>query len=217
MLVVMAGTRGRPRSFDRGEALRRAMVVFWERGYEGTSISDLTQAMGIATPSLYAAFGRKEDLFRQAVELYEATEGAVRARALAGGPTARAAIEAVLRTDARTHPDPATPNGCMVVLAATAGTTENAEVREFLADNRRAGLAAFEARIRRGIEDGDVPATADPAAMAGFYVTVMQGMSIQARDGASTAALDRVVDGAMAAWDAFTGVPTAGATPAPGA
>ena len=210
----MPGTRGRPRSFDRDEALRRAMVVFWERGYEGTSISDLTAAMGIAAPSLYAAFGRKEDLFRQAVDLYEATEGAIRADALEGGPTARAAIEAVLRTDALTHPDPATPNGCMVVLAATAGTTENDEVRQFLADARRGSLTSFADRIRRGVAEGDVPASADAEAMAGFYVTVMQGMSIQARDGADTAALDRVVDGAMAAWDAFTGTGAGAAAPA---
>jgi AcrR family transcriptional regulator len=200
MLAAMA-TRGRPRSFDRNVALRRAMEVFWAQGYEGTAVSDLTAAMGINSPSLYAAFGSKEELFREAVALYDATEGAATTRALADEPTARASIEAMLRNNVESYTDPATPNGCMVVLAATAGAVANAGVRELLADNRRQSLSAVAQRIERGVEDGDVPPGTDAETVAGFYVTVLQGLSIQARDGASCEALHAVVDGAMTAWD----------------
>ena len=203
--------RGRPRSFDRQAALERAMFVFWERGYEGASISDLTTAMGIAAPSLYAAFGRKEDLFREAVDLY--SEGAITPRALQEEPTARAAIEAALRRNASAYVDPATPNGCMIVLAATAGAVENAEVRRYLADNRRASLAEFEQRLARGVAEGDLAPSTDTAALAAFVATVLQGLSIQARDGADGATLDRVVDAAMAAFDALAGTAPAAATP----
>jgi AcrR family transcriptional regulator len=112
-------TRGRPRSFDREEALRRAMELFWQRGYESTSIADPTDVMGIHSPSPYAAFGSKEALFREAVELYDAREGEVTRRAFAE-PTARAAVEAMLRGNADTFADPATPTGCMVVLGSIA-------------------------------------------------------------------------------------------------
>ena len=202
-------TRGRPRSFDRDLALRRAMVVFWERGYEGTSISDLTAAMGINSPSLYAAFGCKEQLFREAVELYEATEGGAPLRAMAGQPTARASFEAMLRSNVETFADPTTPPGCMIVLAAAAGAVGNAEVRDFLADNRREVVSMLAARVERGVEEGDVPPGTDARALATFYATVLQGLSIQSRDGAPAAALHAVVDSSMAAWDTLVARPAA--------
>lgn len=195
--------RGRPRTFDRDEALRRAMTVFWARGYEGTSIGDLTEAMGINKPSLYATFGCKEELFRQAVRLYDAVEGAGIERALTDGATARAAIEAVLRHNARAYVDAEKPPGCMIVLSALLGTPENREVQHFMAAERRAGEAALRRRIDRGVAEGDVPAGADTATMAAFYTTVINGLSVQARDGASREVLEAVVDGAMAAWDAL--------------
>lgn len=204
-------TRGRPRSFDRDLALRRAMVVFWERGYEGTSISDLTAAMGINSPSLYAAFGCKEQLFREAVELYEATEGGAPLRAMAEQPTARASFEAMLRSNVETFADPTTPPGCMIVLAAAAGAVGNAEVRDFLADNRREVVSMLAARVERGVEEGDVPPGTDARALATFYATVLQGLSIQSRDGAPAAALHAVVDSSMAAWDTLVARPAAGA------
>ena len=202
--------RGRPRSFDRDVALRRAMEVFWRHGYEGTSITDLTAAMGINSPSLYAAFGCKEQLFREAVAVYDATEGAATTRALADEPTARRAVEAMLRNNVEAYADPATPNGCMIVLAATVGAVANAGVRDLLADNRHQSLTAVAERIERGIEDGDVPPGTDAEAVAGLYVTVLQGLSIQARDGASREALHGVVDGAMAVWDTLLGAGTGG-------
>ncbi|MGK3968485.1 TetR/AcrR family transcriptional regulator [Sorangium sp. So ce118] len=198
----MAG-RGRPRSFDRAAALRRAMEVFWERGYEGTSLSDLTTAMGINSPSLYAAFGCKESLFREAVSLYNEVEGAAVARAMSEEPTARRAVEAMLRGNAEAYVSPGKPSGCMIVLAATLGTQESEAVRSHLAEVRRGALVELQRRLDRGVVEGDLPAGTDTAALAAFYTTVLQGLSIQARDGASREALLAVVDCAMAAWDAL--------------
>ncbi|WP_438006816.1 TetR/AcrR family transcriptional regulator [Sorangium sp. So ce321] len=200
----MAG-RGRPRSFDRAAALRRAMEVFWERGYEGTSLSDLTAAMGINSPSLYAAFGCKESLFREAVSLYNEVEGAAVARAMREEPTARRAVEAMLRGNAEAYVSPGKPSGCMIVLAATLGTQESEAVRSHLAEVRRGALVELQRRLERGVVEGDLPAGTDTAALAAFYTTVLQGLSIQARDGASREALLAVVDCAMAAWDALAG------------
>jgi AcrR family transcriptional regulator len=186
------------------------MEAFWRHGYEGTSITDLTAAMGINSPSLYAAFGSKEQLFREAVAVYDATEGSATTRALADEPTARLSVEAMLRDNVEAYADPATPNGCMIVLAATVGAVANAGVRDLLADNRHQSLKSVAERIERGIEDGDVPPGTDAEAVAGLYVTVLQGLSIQARDGASRHALHAVVDGAMAVWDTLVGAGTDG-------
>lgn len=191
--------RGRPREFDRAAALRRAMELFWERGYEGTSLHDLTAAMGINRPSLYAAFGSKEDLFREAVALYDSdspTERALRVQ-----PTARAAIESMLRDNAIAYTDPKSPPGCMVVLAAAVCSPENESVRRFLAEDRRQVMNAVRRRLKQGIAAGDLPAGADATALADFYVTVLHGLSIQARDGVSRKTLNAVADSAMAAWD----------------
>ncbi|WP_437733932.1 TetR/AcrR family transcriptional regulator [Sorangium sp. So ce1335] len=196
--------RGRPRSFDRAAALRRAMEVFWERGYEGTSLSDLTAAMGINSPSLYAAFGCKEALFREAVALYTEVEGAATNRAMREQPTARAAVEAMLRGNAEAYVCPGRPSGCMIVLAATLGTPESEAVRSFLAEVRRGAQDELQRRLDRGVAEGDVPAGTDTAALAAFYTTVLNGLSLQARDGASREALQAIVDCAMAAWDVLT-------------
>jgi AcrR family transcriptional regulator len=193
--------RGRPRSFDRATALRQAMEVFWERGYEGASLGDLTAAMGINRPSLYAAFGCKEALFREAVALYNVVEGVATERALHNEPTAREAVEAMLRGNADAYAAPEKPGGCMIVLAGTLGTPENEGVRDYLADCRRDGLDALRRRLERGVAEGDLPPGTDTAALAAFYTTVLQGLSIQARDGASRATLAAIVDCAMAAWD----------------
>ncbi|EPH43422.1 TetR/AcrR family transcriptional regulator [Streptomyces aurantiacus] len=199
--------RGRPRAFDRDTALRRAMEVFWKQGYEATSMTDLTSAMGIASPSLYAAFGSKEKLFREAIALYGATEGAPMTRALTELPSARAAVEAVLRENARTYVAGDSPSGCMIVLAATNCSPANAPVQEHLATQRKAGAELMARRLERGVEEGELPARTDTEAMAAFYTTVIQGMSVQARDGATRADLDKTVDRAMAAWDVVAAPP----------
>ncbi len=197
--------RGRPRTFDREDALRRAMEVFWEHGYEGASISELTAAMGINSPSLYAAFGCKEQLLRDAVAHYNDTEGSAAAMALRELPTAREAIAEVLRHNVIAFTDPEKPPGCMIVLTATTYTDESRAVHSHLADWRTALEHDFRERIERGIADGDVPAGTDAATIAAFYNTVNHGMAIQARDGADRSKLSGIAETAVSAWDGLVG------------
>lgn len=199
--------RGRPRAFDRQVALRRAMEVFWEHGYEGTSMTDLTGAMEINSPSLYAAFGGKEELFRAAVGLYGETEGGLTARALREEPTACTAIEAMLRDNALAYSTGQGPRGCMIVLAGSTYTTRSESVRDFLIECRAETVVQVRTRIDRGIRDGDLPTPIDAAMIADFYTTVLYGLSIRARDGAATDELNKIIDGAMAAWPALTHSP----------
>ena len=201
-------TRGRPRTFDPDTALRRALDLFWERGYEGTSLNDLAEAMGIASASIYACFGSKEDLFRKVMALYGTTSGAPPRRALREEPTARGAIHAMLRATADEITRPDAPHGCMLILAAPVGAVENHVVRDFLADLRRDMCTTIADRIARGVADGDLAATPDSLdAIARYYTTVVQGLSVQARDGASRAELEGVITCAMAAWDSLAGQP----------
>jgi AcrR family transcriptional regulator len=200
-----AAKKGRPRSFDRAAALKAAMQVFWQRGYEATSLSDLTRAMGINAPSLYAAFDCKEALFGEALTLYQATEGAEPQRLLQEAPTAKQGFTAMLRYHATDYVNPQHPPGCMAVLAAITGAPENKSVRALMTRTRRAAVDGLAARIRRGISAGDVPKSADAVAMAAFYTTLMQGMSIQARDGATKKQLLATVEAAMVAWDGMAG------------
>ncbi|MBO6900038.1 MAG: TetR/AcrR family transcriptional regulator [Rhizobiaceae bacterium] len=199
--------RGRPRTFDREKALRRAMMVFWERGYEAASLEDLTEAMGINRPSLYSAFGRKEDLFREAVALYDTIETAPIVNAVEDSPTAYAGIEAALKRNIEVFTRAKTPRGCLVTLALLSGRKENSEIRDFLCENRRSGQALLRRRIERGIAEGDVPAKADPDRMALFYTTVIHGLSVQAKDGITHEDLCSTADAALAAWDRLAGGP----------
>jgi AcrR family transcriptional regulator len=193
--------RGRPRSFERTAALRRAMEVFWAKGYDSASLADLTAAMGINAPSLYAAFGSKEALFREAVALYGATEGTEIWEALPQAPTAREAVERFLCASAESFTRPDRPAGCLIVLGALLANDANANVCGELRASRAGNVAALRARLERAVGEGELPGSLDCEAVATFYATVQQGMSIQARDGASRARLLAVADCAMAAWD----------------
>ncbi|MCY1195099.1 MAG: TetR/AcrR family transcriptional regulator [Achromobacter veterisilvae] len=197
--------RGRPRNFDRAQALRKAMDVFWSKGYEGASLADLTEAMGINSPSLYGAFGSKESLFREAVELYRETEGSSGRRALQDAPTAREGIQSMLLASAERFTAPGHPPGCMIVLGAPSGCVNHASVGDFLGDNRRDMQGRILARLHAGAADGELPAGTDLKGLAAFYATVLHGMSIQARDGATRKTLQAVARQAMCAWDALAG------------
>lgn len=198
-------TRGRPRTFDPDTALQQATDLFWERGYEGTTLSDLAQAMGIASASIYACFGSKADLFRQVMQRYGTTYGGPPKRALTEHPAARAAVHAMLRATADQITRPDAPHYCMLILAAPTGAVENHAVREFLADIRRSQFTAIRERLDRGVADGDLTASDDAVdAIARYYVTVVQGLSVQARDGATRDDLEAVITCAMATWDTLT-------------
>jgi AcrR family transcriptional regulator len=193
--------RGRPRSFDRKEALRAAMDVFWSVGYEGATLMDLQEAMGgITAPSFYAAFGSKEALFREAVELYSSTLGAPMMQALEREPQARAAIQALLDGAVKAFRKPGKPRGCMLVLAAINSAPANRGVREYLRGLRARRQKAIEHRLRRGVQEGEISPGTDPAALAAFFTTVIDGLAIQARDGASLKDLQFAVRCAMKAW-----------------
>ncbi|AWP78855.1 transcriptional regulator, TetR family [Bordetella bronchiseptica MBORD678] len=193
---------GRPRAFDRDAALLAAMRTFWTQGYEGTSIQDLVQAMGVNKPSLYATFGCKEEIFREAIELYDRVEGRATSQSLAQARTAREAVETMLRANARAYAVAEGPRGCMIVLSSLLGAPENARVRAYLADNRLAGETLLQDRLAQGIAQGDLAPTADIAQLAAFYTTVLEGLSIQARDGAGADKLNTIIDAAMLAWPA---------------
>jgi AcrR family transcriptional regulator len=194
--------RGRPRSFDREEALRRAMKIFWAQGYEGATLTDLQDAMGgITAPSFYAAFGSKESLFREAVELYKKTEGAPMIHALTEGSTSRESIEALLYAAVESFSCPNTPHGCMIVLGAINCMRANRDVEDYLRDMRSIRQKTIRRRLRRGVTEGDLPPGLDLTALASFYTTVLDGLAIQARDGASRKTLKATVGCAMAAWD----------------
>ncbi|MEX1656543.1 TetR/AcrR family transcriptional regulator [Streptomyces pseudovenezuelae] len=196
--VRKAKPRGRPRSFDRATALEKAILAFWEHGYEATSVSDLTRVMDIGAPSLYAAFGDKRSLFEEVVKEYGVRYGSFGDRALAEEPTARAAMERMLREAAVAYTAPGHPHGCLVVHAATNCSTP--EVEEALRGRRNANIAAFESRIRADIAAGELPAGTDAATLARYTGAVIQGMSQQARDGASREELEAVAEIAMAIW-----------------
>ncbi|MEO6148062.1 MAG: TetR/AcrR family transcriptional regulator [Sulfuriferula sp.] len=193
--------RGRPRSFDRAVALQRAMEVFWARGYHVTSMLDLISAMNINSPSIYAAFGSKEKLFCEAVALYRDNEGGRIWGAVTTAPSARAAIETVLRVSAEELTRPGKPRGCLIVLGALHTDDTNEVVRRELQEYRAESMKMLLRRLKCGVKEGELPNGPDWRAIASFYITVQQGMSIQARDGASRKALLAVADCAMAAWD----------------
>jgi AcrR family transcriptional regulator len=199
-VTVPSRPRGRPRAFDRDDALERAMRLFWSRGYEATSVSDLTEAMGITPPSLYGAFGDKKQLFLEAVDRYQDGPGRFAQRALSEEPTAERAIRRLLMDAIASFSDPRQPKGCMVVLAATNCTVESSDVLSGLADRRRAAERAIRDRIAAGRAAGELPTGADIDALAGMVVATLFGLSIKARDGASRAGLRKIVEQTMRTW-----------------
>ncbi len=159
------------------------MLAFWRRGYEGTSMADLVQALGIASARIYAAFGSKQDLFREAVQHYEAGDGGFADRAMAQEPRVRDALARVLRDAVATYTDDAHPLGCMVVTAATNCAEENEAVAAWLAEHRRQRTQSLIDRLQRALDEGELRAGTDVQALGDFYATQLHGISVQARDG----------------------------------
>ncbi len=195
-------TRGRPRAFDRTQALELALHLFWAKGYEGTSLSDLTSTLGINAPSLYAAFESKPALYREAIDLYLAQQYERIGASLAAAPSAREGLEAMLRGAAVQFTAPDHPPGCPIASGVLRCAEANAAICEFTAEHRRTTRAMMLARLQQGQAAGELPAQLDTQALAGFYAGVIQGMSVQAIDGATCADLQKMVDLAMQAWPA---------------
>ena len=191
---------GRPRGFDRDAALEAAMFLFWRKGFAATSMNDLCDAMGVRSPSLYAAFGSKEALYLEAVEHYVRTQGPPVWDKLAEGATACAGIENLLMAGTESLPKSrATPAGCMAVLAAV-GDEWPAAITRVVKKVRLEMLGMLRSRLETAVAKGELPASTDIEGLSRFYLSVFQGMAIQARDGASQAELKAVAATAMAGW-----------------
>lgn len=189
---------GRPLSFDRDAALHSAMLIFWRHGYESTSIADLTAAMGITPPSLYAAFGDKKRLFRETVALY--LSGEPPEAAIAAASSARDAAERLLIASAEGVTGQNTPTGCLLATSALSCSTAAADVQAEIATIRHGIEAALRDRIQRDINAAVLPPDTDADAVAGHMMAMTQGLSTLARDGASREKLLRVAATAMRGW-----------------
>jgi AcrR family transcriptional regulator len=194
-----AAQRGRPRAFDPNAALERAMHVFWAKGYEGASLSNLTRAMRINRPSLYAAFGNKEQLFRKVLDRYVDGPLAYFGKALAA-PRARDVVEQIFLGAARMAGDPRLPSGCLMVQGALAVGNAARSVRKEAAGRRAAGEVALCRRLQRAKREGDLPKKSDPTELARYVMTVLQGMAVQGANGAGRDQLSRVAQIALRAW-----------------
>jgi AcrR family transcriptional regulator len=190
---------GRPRAFDVEEALDAALELFWRHGYEGTSLAALTEAMGINVPSLYAAFGNKEALFRRAIERYDEKYGVYFREALAE-PTARAVAEKLMRGAIDQVTRPGRPDGCLLVQGALACNEAAEPVRKVLRQVRAGAEAAIRERFERAAAEGDLPAGVDPANLARFVWTFNLGIAVQAAGGVSRTQLKELVEVALRNW-----------------
>jgi AcrR family transcriptional regulator len=191
--------RGRPRAFDREKALAAAMHLFWQKGYSATSICDLTSAMGIGSPSLYAAFGSKEALYAEALGYYIRTHEAIAWGGFSTASTARDAVAAFLHDTAAGLVQ--TANGCMVTLSAV-GAEGHTGLGALVASARKATLIRLKERIEQAQAAGEIDRSVDVHSLARFVQTVQNGMSLLARDEASLDELHAIAETAMLGWDA---------------
>lgn len=196
---VATATRGRPREFDPDTALAAALRVFWTRGYESASLAELTEAMGITKPSLYACFGNKEALFRKALDLYERDKLDYIGKALEA-PTARGVAERLLKGALATHCGANDPHGCLGVISSVACTNEVDSIREHVIARRVSSEAALVKRFERATQEGDLPQGVDPKALASCLTTVLQGLSVKAQGCVCPTELQGTVDAFLAIW-----------------
>ncbi|KQM35858.1 TetR/AcrR family transcriptional regulator [Sphingomonas sp. Leaf10] len=192
-------TKGRPREFCVDNALAAALGVFWSKGYEGASMSDLTEAMGITKPSLYAAFGNKEALFHKALDLYE-NEKLEYTRDALKQPTARAVAEHFMRGAINAQMSSCDPKGCLGVISATACGAEAASIKADVIQRRASSQAALVERFEQAKRDGDLPDHVDISGLTSYLYAILQGMAVQAGSGATRAELERVVETSLMMW-----------------
>ena len=191
--------RGRPREFDVDDALTAALRVFWSKGYEGASMTDLTEAMGVTRPSLYAAFGNKESLFRKALDLYEREKLCYMGQALEA-PTARGVAERLLRGSLENQTSGDDPRGCLGVISSVACGAEADCIRQEVLERGRIAHEALIERMERAIAEGDFHTPVDPEGITKYLTAILQGMAVQAGAGASREELQRLVDTSLAIW-----------------
>lgn len=196
--------RGRPRGFDRDVALDRAMRLFWTRGYQDTSIADLTDVLGIGSPSLYAAFGSKASLFCMAADRYQDGDGGRPGVALTEAPTARGGVEALLRENVTLFTKRGGPRGCLLTRATLSCPPTDTTVVAYLERSRRDRLTVLRTRLRTAAEAGEPLPSDDVDTVAMYYDAQVQGLAVRALEGATRPALLRTVDLTMAGWDALT-------------
>lgn len=205
---------GRPTRFSREEAINSAMLLFWERGYEGTTLEALLEAMGgIKPPSFYNAFGSKEELFRLVTEHYACTVGSDGLHALESSPSARQGIADMLRRSVESFTRQGYPKGCLVLSSSARCASSNSAVAAYMAALRQQLPAALSARLRRGVAEGDVAAGADIPLVAAYYATVLYGLAQGASYGESRESLLKVAEHAMDAWPGLAEVPAADPEP----
>lgn len=205
---------GRPREFDRDAAIGQAMELFWEHGYEATSLSQLKAAMGGISPaSFYAAFGSKEGVFHAALERYIETHGQVMRPLSDPALPPREAIERTLRLSARMQTELSHPSGCFVMLAANTVSPEMRHIRQRLAEERGRNRDAFRACIQRAVDAGELPGTSDVDALPTLFDTFLAGLAIEARDGVTAEALEGAITELLVVWNVLAVRQTAGRAP----
>jgi AcrR family transcriptional regulator len=200
MKQVETRRRGRPRTLDREKALRTALELFWRHGYEGTSINDLTAAMGVTPPSLYAAFGSKEALYREALDLYVSSEAGSAARALAEEKSAFAGFRRMLAEAVDLFSSGEQPRGCMLATALLNCAAEHEEMRREAASHRKATIQFLRERLDRAVREGELPPDTSTDILARYFASVVQGIAIQAKDGVPASALKDVAEMALRSW-----------------
>ena len=191
--------RGRPRGFDPDDALTAALKVFWLRGFEGASLTDLTDAMGINRASMYSVFGNKEELFRQALDLYEREKQAF-IRAALEAPTARLVAEALLRGSLDIQTSASDPSGCLKVMSSVSCSQQSQSVRAEIIARRLDDETALTARLVQAQAEGDLPTGVDPTGLAKCLYAIIQGMAVQAASGASRQELERLIETSLSIW-----------------
>ncbi len=201
--TVAKSKRGRPMCFDEQEALHKAMLLFWQYGYEATSISDLTKALGLTPPSLYRSFGDKEQLFQRCLEYYLAHEACVIDRIFTEAQTAKAAIELFLYENVKRLIQENKPTGCMLLVSAMNCSEQHAELQQDIKDKRLKIKEKIYQRLLQGQQAGEIPKQVSIQEMTDYYTTVIQGMTFQARDGVGSEQLNQVAAYAMKSWALF--------------